>query len=359
MDDHRIGFGVVGLGMGRHHCKAVSLAAGARLAAVCDIDPARLEPTAREFAVRAYASYAEMLRDPGVEAVCIATPSGMHAEMARQAAAAGKHMLIEKPVDIEPGRIRRLGEAVRAAGVKAAVVFQTRTMPLYKRIREAVAGGRLGRLIGVHAVLPWYREQSYYEGPHGTWKGTWAMDGGGSLMNQGVHTVDLLQWVGGPVRSVFGAYGIFAHRIEAEDKAVAVLEFANGALGTLTTTTAAYPGSGRLFLVHGADGTITEVDDYLHAWKLRDDPDGAEERQLLGFYGRPDRRPEGATAASDPMAVGASGHVFHIEDLVRAIRENRDPYVTVESALHAVEIINAIYASGRSGRKVEIAPQAQ
>jgi predicted dehydrogenase len=354
MDGREIGFGVVGLGMGTCHCDAVVAAAGARLLAVCDIDPDRLGPVAEKHGVKAYASYAEMLRDPAVEAVCIATPSGVHADMAMEAAAAGKHMLIEKPVDVRLDKIRRLVESVGVAGVKAAVVFQTRTMPMYRRIKAAVDEGRLGRLVGVHAVLPWYREASYYQGPHGSWKGTWAMDGGGSLMNQGVHTVDLLQWVGGPVRSVFGAFGVFAHEIEAEDKAVAVLTFANGALGTLTTTTAAYPGSGRIFMVHGAAGTITEVDDYLHAWKLQDDKDGAQERELLAFYGRPANRPTGVTDASDPMAVASNGHVFHIEDLVQAIRANREPYVTVQSASQAVAIANAIYESGRTRREVMI-----
>jgi predicted dehydrogenase len=352
MAGREIGFGVVGLGMGSHHCKAVAAAAGARLVAVCDLDPARLKPTADEHHVTAYESFADMLRDPAVEAVCIATPSGLHADMAMEAAAAGKHMLIEKPVDVRVDKIRRLSATIAAAGVKAAVVFQTRTMPMYKRMKAAVDEGRLGRLVGVHAVLPWYREASYYQGPHGSWKGTWAMDGGGSLMNQGVHTVDLIQWVGGPIRSVFGAFGVFAHDIEAEDKAVAVLKFANGALGTLTTTTAAYPGSGRSFLVHGAAGTIAEVDDHLGIWKLKDDPDGAQEREMLAFYGRPSTRPEGKTDASDPMAVGSTGHVFHIEDLVQAIQADREPYITVPSALHAVEIVNAIYESGRSGREV-------
>jgi predicted dehydrogenase len=354
MDGREIGFGVVGLGMGSHHCKAVAAAAGARLVAVCDLDPARLKPVAEEHHVTAYESYAQMLRDPAVEAVCMATPSGLHADMAIEAAAAGKHLLIEKPVDVRLDKIQRLVQAVGAARVKAAVVFQTRTLPMYRRIKAAVDAGRLGSLIGVHGVLPWYREASYYQGPHGSWKGTWAMDGGGSLMNQGVHTVDLLQWVGGRVQAVFGAFGVFAHDIEAEDKAVAVLKFANGALGTLTTTTAAYPGSGRFFLVHGASGTITEADDHLQTWKLKDDQGGAEEREMLSFYARPAQRPAGVTDASDPMAVGSSGHVFHIEDLVQAIRADREPYVTVQSAAHAVEIVNAIYESGRTGREVRI-----
>lgn len=351
MADRTIGFGVVGLGMGRQHCKALSTARGTRLVAVCDSDPERLNPVAESYGVKAYTDYAEMLRDPEIEGVCVATPSGMHAEMAMVAAAAGKHLLIEKPVDIDLERIRRLIATVRQHGVKAAVVFQTRTIPVFKRLKALVDSGRLGTLIGVHAILPWYRADSYFQGVHGSWRGTWAMDGGGSLMNQGVHTVDLIQWMAGPVSAVSGRFGVYAHDIETEDKAVAILRFANGALGTLTTTTAAYPGSDRIFLIHGTRGTV-QINDHLVSWKLVDDKDGAEEREMMAFYGPPAARAEVVTVASDPLAVGATGHVFHVEDLAEAIRDNREPYTAIETAVHAVEIILAVYESGRSGREV-------
>jgi UDP-N-acetyl-2-amino-2-deoxyglucuronate dehydrogenase len=192
------GFAVVGLGMGRHHCKAIAAAPGARLVAVCDTDGERLEATAKEYGCRAYSDYAELLADDEVVVVNIATPSGMHSAMGIQAAAAGKHMIVEKPADIKPERIDELIAAGKKHSVKIAGIFQSRLDPLNIRIREAIAAGRLGKLIGVHGHLPWYRKQSYYEGLHGKWKGTWEMDGGGSLMNQGVHTVDLLQWLAGP-----------------------------------------------------------------------------------------------------------------------------------------------------------------
>ena len=350
---YAIGFGVVGLGMGKSHCRSIAAAHGARLVAVCDIDPDRLRPTAEEHGVKAYDSYADMLQDSAVDVVSIATPSGMHTDMGLQAAEAGKHMLIEKPVGVKVADIQLLAQRVRTAGLRAATVFQSRTLPLNRRIKTAIDSGRLGRLIGVHAILPWYRKQNYYEGAHGAWKGTWAMDGGGSLMNQGVHTVDLLQWLAGPVQSVFGAFGVFAHSIEAEDKTVACLRFRNGALGTLTTTTAAFSGSSRIVVIHGDRGTIhTESD--LVSWRLMDDVESAEEREMLTFYGAKGKRPEGETIASDPMGIGSTGHTFHVEDLVSAIREKRDPYITVEDAMHAVQIINAIYASGRCGSEVSI-----
>ncbi|MBT4820469.1 MAG: Gfo/Idh/MocA family oxidoreductase [Lentisphaerae bacterium] len=353
MAHHELRFGVVGLGMGKHHCKAATEAEGCRLVAVCDIDEDRLVPAAKEHNVTAYRSYAEMLRDPEVDAVSVATPSGMHADMAMEAVAAGKHLLVEKPVDIDVAKVRALVQAIQASGVKAAGVFQSRTDPLNRRIKAAIEEGRLGQIIGVHALLPWLRKDSYFQGAHGSWKGTWGMDGGGSLMNQGVHTVDLIQWLAGRVESVFGAFGIYAHDIEAEDKTAAFLRFRNGALGTLSTTTCAIGGLSQSILIHGDKGTI-QKSAHLTAWKMADDEDGQEEARLMQYYGAPEKRPEGETVATDPMAVGAKGHTFEMEDLAIAVREGRDPYITIESAMHAVEIVNAVYESGRERREVII-----
>lgn len=353
MERRELGFGVVGLGMGKHHCIAVKAAKGCRLVAICDEDAERLTPVAEEHEVKAYESYADLLADDEIDAVCVATPSGMHADMGIQALAAGKHIVVEKPVDVTVDQVKKLDQAVQDAGLKAAAIFQSRTEPLNKRIRAAIEGGRLGTLVGVHAILPWYRKQSYYEGPHGSWKGTWAMDGGGSLMNQGVHTVDLIQWFGGRVKSVYGAFGVFAHDIEAEDKTVALLRFENGALGTLTTTTAAYGGDTQILLIHGDNGTIQKSTE-LRSWKFLDDEEGKEEQEMMNLYGPKDKRQEGPTTASDPMAVGSAGHQFQIEDLVEAIWEDRKPYIAIEDATHAVEIVNAIYESGRTGKEVTI-----
>ncbi len=344
------GFAVVGLGMGRHHCKAIAAAPGARLVAVCDSDPGRLEPTASEYGCKAYADFAELLADDQVQVVNIATPSGMHAEMGIQAAAAGKHMIVEKPADIKPERVDQLIAAGKEHGVKIAGIFQARLDPLNIRIRDAIQGGRLGELIGVHGHLPWYRKQSYYEGPHGQWKGTWNMDGGGSLMNQGVHTVDLLQWLAGPVDSVVGMYGIFGHEIEAEDQSAAVLRFKNGALGTLYTTTCCYPGYDQRITIYGSEGSVSKIHSELEGWKLMGDAEGAEEKELLALYGAN----KDVSGSSEPMAVGFDGHTQIVVDMYEALAEGRDPLITLDSARHAVEIINGIYESARSGRQVKL-----
>jgi predicted dehydrogenase len=350
--EREIGFGVVGLGMGTHHAKAIQSAKGAKLIAVCDIDEGRLNRTVEEHKVKSYKSYDDMLKDDEIEVINVCVPSGMHVDMAIQAIEAGKNIIVEKPVDIKVEKIDKLIEVGNKAGVKMSGIFQSRTTPMNKRIKDAIDKGRLGKLIGAHAILPWYRAQSYYEGRHGSWKGTWDMDGGGSLMNQGVHTVDLIQWLVGRVRSVFGAFGVYAHKIEAEDKAAALLKFENGALGTLTTTTSAYPGLSQMVLIHGEEGTISWSEGHLVAWKIRGEKEKEEEADMLSLYGPREKR--GETTASDPMAVGSSGHVGMVEDMVQAILEDREPEITIESAKHAVEIVNAIYESGRTGKEVFI-----
>ena len=346
----KTGFAVVGLGMGRHHCKAISAAPGAELVAVCDTDEERLNETSIEYSCKAYTDYQELLSDEEVEVVNIATPSGMHAKMGIEAASAGKHMIVEKPADIQPGRVEALITAGRENRVKIAGIFQARLDPLNIRIREAVVSGRLGKLIGVHGHLPWYRAQSYYEGTHGKWKGTWGMDGGGSLMNQGVHTVDLLQWIAGPVEAVSGMYGVFAHEIEAEDQSVAVIRFKNGALGTLYTTTCCYPGYDQRIMLYGTDGSVSKIHSELEGWKLKSDEGNVEERELLSLYGAN----KDVSGSSDPMAVGFDGHTQIIVDMYESIAEDRSPLITLDSARHAVEIINGIFESARSGKEVKV-----
>lgn len=346
-----IGFAVVGLGMGRHHCKAVQSAPGARLVGVCDLDAERLAPVAKEYDCKAWNHLDELLADDDVDVVNIATPSGTHVELALKVAAAGKHLIVEKPADIRVDRIDELIAAVDKAGVKAAGIFQSRLDPLNGQIRDAVADGKLGNLIGVHGHLPWYRKQTYYDGAHGSWKGTWDTDGGGSLMNQGVHTVDLLQWFAGPVACVMGMFGVFAHDIEAEDQAVALLKFECGAIGTLFTTTCAFPGFDQRIMLYGSEGSVSKREGALDGWKLVNDEDGSQEAQMLESFGlKADKK----SGSADPLAVSFDGHTQIILDLMDAIREGRDPHISLGSARHAVEIINAIYESGRTGKEVTL-----
>ncbi len=348
-----LGFAVVGLGMGKHHCRSIKDAFGARLVAVCDLDEERLNPIAEQYGCKAYTSFDELLKDDEVEVVNVATPSGSHADIGIQVADSGRHLIVEKPADIKVERIDALAEAGGRNGIKIGCIFQDRFVPMNGRIREAVQGGRLGELIGLHAHLPWFREQAYYEGLHGDWKGTWAMDGGGSLMNQGVHTVDLIQWIGGPVKSVMGMFGVFGHKIEAEDQSVALLRFKNGALGTLYTTTCCPPGYDQLVTIYGSNGSIMKDYTKLLAWKIQGEMEKEEEAEMLQLFGEQSGKKQGIS--SDPTALSVDGHTIIIGDMVEAIREDRQPLIGLEDAKHAVAIVNAIFESGRTGREVEVA----
>jgi predicted dehydrogenase len=348
-----LNFAVVGLGMGGHHCMAVRAAKGANLAAVCDMDPKRLESRMKEFDVKGYADYADVLKDPTIDAVCIVTESGKHTDMGIQAARAGKHLIVEKPVDITPARIRKLKDVVDKTGVKAGCIFQSRMDNCNVLIKKAIDAGKMGSVIGAHACLPWFRANSYYEGDHGPWRGTWAMDGGGALMNQGIHTVDLLQFLAGRVSSVCGFYGVFSHKIEAEDQTVAILKFENGALGTLFSTTCCVPESDQMVFIYGEKGSFRKRGGMLEAYNMGSKKEQGRMMELFGG------KPKSDAAASDPMAVSADGHTLIIEDLVKAVRQNREPVITIERATHAVEIACAIYKSARTGREVRIADIAR
>jgi UDP-N-acetyl-2-amino-2-deoxyglucuronate dehydrogenase len=354
-------FAVVGLGMGLIHCQDLVDAEGCELVAVCDSSPERLRATTEKFGVRACESFEALLRDPEVEVVSICTPSGTHADLSIQALRAGKHVVCEKPPDVSVEAVDRMIAARDATGRELMVIFQARFEPVYIHLREAIQSGRLGRLIGLHGTVNWYRAQSYFVSP-GMWKGTWALDGGGSLANQGVHTADLLQWLGGPVAEVYGKFGRYAHDIESEDKTAALLTFANGALGTLTTTTAAYPGLERSVMVHGSRGSAVIQDDYLVRWRVR--PEGAgdvddtsvvekeEERALLAHYGKKEKR-EGSTA-SDPFAFATRGHLLQFEAFARALRAGERSPNSVETTRHTVELFCAVYESGRIGAPVRV-----
>jgi len=346
-----LGIAVVGLGMGRHHCRSAMESKGIRLVAVCDTDEERLNPAAKQFECKAYTSFDDLLADDEVDIVSIATPSGMHAKMGVQAADAGKHIVVEKPADIKPERIDALNEAGRRNKIKIGGIFQSRLSPLNNRIRDAIQAGRLGNLVGIHGHLPWWRAQSYYEGPHGSWKGTWDMDGGGSLMNQGVHTVDLIQWLGGRVKSVMGMSGVFGHEIEAEDQTVALLRFENGALGTIYTTTCCYPGYDQLVTIYGSKGSVMKNASELLNWRIQGEKEKEEEEEMLGIFGG---KKDKENVSADPMAVSSDGHTQIFEDMAAAIQEDRDPMISLDSARHAVEIINAIFESGREGKEVTV-----
>jgi len=354
MSDRPVRFAVVGLGMGAIHCQDLVDARGCELVAVCDGNAARLEETRARFGVRGYGDFAALLADPDVEVVNVCTPSGTHAELSVQALWAGKHVVCEKPPDVTVAAVDAMIAARRETGRQLMVVFQSRFEPLYQAVHAAIGEGRLGPLAGIHGEVNWWRTPEYY-GPPGGWKGTWKLDGGGSLANQGVHTLDLLQWLGGPVVEVYGKFGRYHHAIESEDKTAAVLTFANGAIGTMTSTTCAYPGLDRTILIHGGRGSIVVDDDKLVRWRLAGESpaaEEAEEAEMLARFGRKETRDK--TTASDPFAFSWRGHLVQFEAFAAALRGGAPIPNSIETTRHTIEILNAVYESGRSGRPVRL-----
>lgn len=334
----------------------------ARLARCVDVDPERAARLAERFGATV-SSWEAVLNDPGIDVVTFCTPSGLHGDLAGEALAAGKHVIVEKPMEVSLAACDRLLDAQKRSGRRLGVISQHRFDPASLEVRNLIEGGHLGRLIAADLRVPWYRTQEYYDS--GDWRGTWALDGGGCLINQGIHTVDLMLWLCGPVREVYARTAIAAHeRIEVEDLACATLTFANGALGTLLASTAIYPGFPARLALHGTEGSAVLEGDRLHTLAIR---------------GRETLRGAGATAHALQVATGGTRSAVHhaandtedrtatdwkwgdahraqFADFIDAVRRNRPPAVDGRAGRAAVALIQAIYESARSGRPVSLAP---
>jgi predicted dehydrogenase len=340
------GVGIVGAGMiAAIHAEALRRLPGARLVGIMDNGSGKGRAIAPECDAAGSDDLERFVARDDVEVVSIASPSGAHLEAGLAAARHGKHCIVEKPMEITVERVDALIEAHDGAGTTLGGIFNTRYTEGARLLAGAARAGRFGRLAFASAVGPWWREQSYYDDSY--WKGTWALDGGGALMNQGIHSIDLLQWlVGEPVRRIGGAIATLAHeRIEVEDTGVAQLEFAGGALGTIACTTSLWPGHFRTLTLAGSDGTAVLADGDLLQWRFRDETaeDDAIRARLL-------RLPGAGVGASDPAAgVDAEGHRRAFEDFLAAVREGRTPEVDGREARKAVAIIRAIYDSAQAG----------
>ena len=344
-----IGFGIVGAGMiSRFHAKAIQEVKGAKLVACADRSFEKAQALAKEFGIKPYDSVEAMLDDPAVDAVTIGTPSGAHMEPAVIAAKAGKHVIVEKPLEITLKRCDKIIDACDKAGVKLGAIFPSRFHDSAKLMKGAVDARRFGRITLGDAYVKWFRTQQYYDS--GAWRGTWALDGGGALMNQAVHTVDLLSWLMGPVTEVQAFTATLAHdRIEVEDVATATLRFASGALGVIEATTAAFPGYLKRIELHGSEGSAVLEEEDIKAWdfakKLRSD--AAVHRQMASSKST-------GGGAADPAAIGHHGHTLQIQDFVDAIRKDRTPAVDGTEGRKSIEIILAIYQSAITGKKVSL-----
>jgi predicted dehydrogenase len=328
-------------GISRTHGRAAAELDGVRVTAVCGTNREKASALAAEHRAAAYHSLDAFLAHRPMEVVLVGSPSGVHAEQVIAAARRGLHVLCEKPLDTTTEKVDSAVAACERAGVKLGVMFQDRTKPDLRRLKALVDGGGLGRPLLASARVRWWRPPEYYSGSK--WRGKWALDGGGSLMNQGVHTVDLLLWLLGDVRRVQARTATAFHAIEVEDTAVALLEFASGALATLETTTAAYPGYPRRLELTGTEGTVVVEHDRIVSADLRTPVEGLSS-------GAGDANP----SASSHLVSDASGHRALLEDFLRAVETGGRPLCDGREGRRSVELVEAVYRSAREGRTVTL-----
>ena len=344
----KMGFGIVGCGMiANFHAKAIR-EAGGELVACYDQVQAAAEKLADTYDCRAYRSLDELLADPQVEIVTVGTPSGAHLDPAVAAAEAGKHIIVEKPLEVTLQRCDAIIAAAEKSGVVLSTVFPSRFHPSSMRLKEAVEQGRFGKLTLGDAIVKWYRTQQYYDS--GVWRGTWKLDGGGALMNQAIHSVDLLAWLMGPVAEIGAMTGLLAHeRIEVEDVAIANLKFKNGAFGTLEATTCAWPGYLKRIEIHGSTGSAVIEEEDIIKWDFAEAaPVDEEVRRSMAA-----KRSTGGGAA-DPAAIGHHAHAKQFKDVMEAIKTGRKPAIDGHEGRRSVEIIVSVYESARTGKVVAL-----
>lgn len=342
----KIGYAVLGLGIGAAHAEAAEASENAELVAICDKDEKRLEKYSKLYPrATPYTSFDELIKDERICIISVCLPSYMHSDFAVRAMEAGKNVLCEKPLDITPERAILIEDARRRTGMKVGVVHQNRFNLNMYPIKKAVDDGKLGKInLGTFGVK-WYREQSYYD--RGGWRGTWEYDGGGSLINQAIHTVDLMHWLMGDVEYVVSTMNICEHNIKTEDLTASLIKFRSGATATFVSTTCAYPGISTEIMLYGSRGSIEADADMIKTWKMRDSEDEDEEEELmLTRYGK------GNFEASKYEPNVLYGHRHVVEDMILAVKNDRDPQILPLDALESVKIVNAIYRSAKTGEKV-------
>lgn len=335
---------IVGSGnIANTHAAAIEAIPEVRLRAVCSRNREMAQKLAQPFGAQVIASIEELVASEEIDAVLVATPSGAHVDAVLPVLRAGKHVLCEKPLEVNSERVRAMIEEAKSASVILAGFFPLRQGAGAQAIRKAIDAGRFGRLTFISARVKWFRDLEYYRSSK--WRGTWALDGGGALMNQGIHAVDLMQWFGGSPAAVAAFSDTLAHPgIEVEDTLAATVRFANGALGTLEATTSCYPGLDLSLEVSGDRGTAILANDRIEFWKFAEELPGDTDIRSGNMGGQI------RGGSSDPRAISSEGHRQQIVDFCRAIRGESSDFIRGDEAAKAVSIVETIYRSIRTSR---------
>lgn len=345
-------FGIIGSGMiARFHAEAIQAMSNGTLKGIAGRSPYKTETLAKDFSCTAYSTIDDLLADPEIDIVTIATVSGAHLEPALAAARAGKHLICEKPLEVTTDRIDQILSACEQQGVVCAGIFNRRFYPAIQEFKKAVEAQRFGRVTMVEASIKWYRDQAYYDS--GAWRGTWELDGGGALMNQGIHTIDQLLYLCGKAVAVTAHMGCLIHQgIEVEDTAVATVEFENGALGVIHGSTACWSTDGHPAEVHvcGEKGSVFMADTAFRVWDFMEttEEDNRIKQELMSTSAK-------GMGANDPNAIDFYGHQRNFENVVEAIQQGRQPLTNGVEARRAVALIRAIYQSANNNsQRIEL-----
>lgn len=350
MADRPLRFAVVGPGaVARVHAMAIQQARGAELVAVCGRNEGATAAFAACYDIAASTNLDALLGSQDIDAITIAAPSGRHLDIGTRAAFFGKHVLCEKPLEITTERAQSLIEACNRHDVSLGVIFQARFDPCTLLVKDAISSGRLGRLLFASCQMRWYRRQEYYDS--GEWRGTQALDGGGCLMNQGIHTLDLLlHLVGTPVEIAAFQGPVTHQRIEVEDNLAAIVRYANGAIGSIEASTSCAPGFPRRIEISGDQGSIGIEDNRIVRWQFAEEQPQDHEIRL-----RIDRTAASVGGAADPTAIDVTGHRLVVEDFVRSVAENRQPFIGGPEGKKSVDFVCAAYAAMRFGKVIRLA----
>ena len=340
-------FGIVGAGMiADFHAKAIAAMDGAELVAIYSRRMEQAQEFSEKHGCAAYADYTDFLANDDLDIVTICTPSGAHLEPAEMAANAGKHIICEKPIEVTTGRVDQMITACKTNNVMLAGIFPRRFNRATGLLKDAIDQGRFGKINMADAYVKWWRTQDYYDS--GAWRGTWDLDGGGALMNQSIHTIDLLLHVMGDVKSVRAETRLVAHSgIEVEDTAIAMVEFKSGALGVIQGSTACWSEEGHPAEVQitGSRGSVFMTDDKFRVWEFADTkPEDGEIRNEFGLG-----TSTAGAGAADPSAIDFAWHQKNFEDVVQALNESRAPAIDGREGRRSIALINAIYKSAAAG----------
>ncbi len=341
---NKLKIGIVGLGnIADIHAQAIKETSNAELISAYSSSEDKAGAFADKYSINGFSDWDKFINDPNLDAVSICTPNGTHLDFGEKAAKAGKHVIVEKPIEVTLERARKLIDVCRENDVQLAVIYQTRFMDKIGELKHFIDNGSLGKPVMGDAYVKWYRSQEYYDS--GAWRGTIALDGGGVLINQAIHTVDLLQWLMGDVDTVFGQTGTFTHDLEGEDNAVAALRFKNGAIGVIEASTSVQPAQARKLEIHGEKGTIVIEDDdvkiLLEGGNSADISDSSEEKK------------ESSGASSPLGGFSIIPHKNQFEAIADAIEKNETPLVSGEESLKSLAIVLAVYESARTGKNVK------